>query len=250
MKPFWFFIFISAFSLSCVHTDVSLTYGIQPAHRSFVPARIAVLGCQPWPNGARYRDQPLSNVNDSEITKLCDKVNQFVISGFSGEAFMRGLTPKAVSKALSVAGKSDLLAKIDPLWGHQADDCVDCDNPVSFYVKSISTRKEWREYLAQFASAVSQVDALLLPMVTDVIELENNDRGVIEKVRRAGLVMLLVDTGSGQLIWAGGRRAQAVKSAIKANRLPQEADFPPWDLVYERLFQEDVWREFPGRQML
>ena len=242
--------FLAVLSLSCAHDEVALNYGIQLAHRSFVPARIAVLGCQTWPNGARYQNQPLSNADPAEVARLCDKVNQFVIGGFSGQSFMRGLTPKAVGKALDTAGKKSLLSKIDELWRHLPEDCAACEDPVTFYVKSIAGRADWQDYLVRLAAAVGQVDALLLPMVTYVVEFQTADRGITERTRQAGLVMLLFDTGSGQLIWSGGRQAQAVKRAVTTGRIPQEAEYPPWDLVHERLFQEDVWREFPGRQML
>jgi hypothetical protein len=239
----------AALLMGCTHTEESVQYGVQKQHRSFVPSLIAITDCRAWPNGARFDGLPISTIQKADFDQFCARLNQFVIDGFTGQPFMRGLGSKAVQQALEKAARPQMLQEIDALWAHRAGDCEECQHAAEFYEKSIANRKEWRDWLYQFSSSVLNVDAVLLPFVTYATQQKINDRGFDDAVRKAGIVILLIDPVSGTLIWAGGREAAATKRYQRVAKVGDVTEYPAWELVYERLFLEDVWAEFPGRQL-
>ena len=61
------------FLASCVSIN-DTKYGIQENQMASLPARIAVMSCQTWPNTARMHAQPISNVSIKEQERLCKDV--------------------------------------------------------------------------------------------------------------------------------------------------------------------------------
>lgn len=247
---FWRLLVIPIFLLlSCTTTSEFVPYGVQEEHASFVPARIAVLPCQVWPNGARYKSLPMSNIKELEIQELCKQFDKFVIDGFKDQPYMRGFSPKWVMKFLTESNFSGGIDQIRTLWRHNKGDCSQCQNPPSFYKSSISSRVDWRTWLNNFSKAVRNADAVLVPFIFYAFETSYNDRGIHVAKKAAGATLLLIDTNNANLLWAGGREAETANQKAETKNKKQELKSPDWPVLFGRLYISDMWQEFPGRQV-
>ena len=234
-------------SSSCSHIETA-PYGIQKEHIAFIPARIAVLPCQDWPYGARYLNQTVSNFSPAEIKDVCDSVDKFVLNGFKGQPYMRGLSPKVVRKLLKRSGEETQLSQINQLWHQQEGDCTNCANSVSYYKKSISNRDDWQQWLNKLSRNVYNTDAILMPLILYAQKGRSDDRGLAIAYKRVGVSLLLIDTNNGRLIWAGGRDVQTNNRKLESDAFLKNLELPNWKQVSSRLLVKDVWAEFPGRQ--
>ena len=238
-------IFLSLIFINC--TTIHDEYGIQEQAIAFIPARIAVLPCQPWPRGLSYKGLPLSNTGDEKAKELCSKIDDFVVEGFSGQPYMRGISPSIVTKLLKQSENMDLLTSMNKiLLSENGTKCSNCTSPIAYYKKAIAPQEDWRLWLNSFSRSVANADAILLPFLIFSYEGRANDRGLETAYRQAGILLFLIDTNSAKLIWSGGRQAE-----IKNQGKPYEVktpDTPSWKALEERLFISDVWQEFPGRQ--
>ena len=226
--------------------------GIAPSHAGYVPARIAILPCAAWPNAAHFESLPLTNAAASETTQLCAAVDAAVLAAFNGQPYMRGYAPKVVEKQLEKAGKSQLLADMAGLFGRAVDTCQSCRDVPNFYLKTIKPRPAWQLWATSVGKAAKNSDAMLLPFLTYAYAKRFDDRGLAVAERAAGVVLLLVDTATGDLIWSGAREAVAPNQRLGSARPNDPANAlqpPPWTDLTARLLTEDLWRDFPGRQI-
>ena len=247
-RQFWLLTFLGTLISSCVSPSLDVPYGLQKGHLSLIPARTAVIGCQSWPQEARYQKLPLSNTTSEEISQLCTSYDKYIIQGFTGQPFMRGLSPQAVKKTISRSQHLDLLNQLQTLWQHQKEDCNQCPSAPSFYVNTISKRPKWQEWLHLFSKTVHYADAILLPFITFVSKNKIDDGGILSATIQAEIVLLLIDTNSSELLWAGGRQATA--SSKKSTSVTMDfPDFPSWQTLENRLFHQDLWKSYPGYQM-
>ena len=233
---------------SCAHQQESVTFGVQPEHRGFVPARTAVLNCRVWPNRTSLQDTPPANIRPPELDGLCAKLDEKTLGAFAGQPYMRGYSPKGVDKVLTRAGQGSLTQSWPKFWEHRAGDCSDCKDIAAFYTASIASRPEWREWLQTFSVHMNQADAILLPFVVYGREHIFDDRGMYVAERDAAVGALLIATGTGDLIWAGGRTALARNQRLQRAQVAEAITYPEWTVVMDRLFVSDLWRDFPGRQ--
>ncbi len=241
---------LASLTTSCTTTAPEPGYGIQDGHLGYVPARIAIVPCRVWPAGARFESLPLSSAKDLEMAALCTAFDAQVVAAFEGQPYMKGFSPKFVATRLTEAGRAGALAEIETLWRHGTNDCMSCSSAPAFYTKSITPRTDWVAWLASFSTAVRNADAILMPFVMYAYEKTYNDRGLVVAERAAGLSLLLVDTGTAELLWAGGRQAVVPAKRLESTSPPKEPLVPPpWEVLHERVFAEDLWRDFPGRQV-
>lgn len=235
----------------CVSTPVP-GYGAQVAHEGFVPARTAILPCRIWPSHARYKGLPLTSLADAGITELCADLDLFVIQSFDNQPYMKGFSPKFVLKALETAGVASTEATIGKLWAWQGNDpegAAGAPSAPALYQALLAKRPEWQEWLAGASAAVRNADAILMPFLLYADERRYDDRGLAVVERKAGVALLLIDTASGALIWAGGREAAVPTKRLTRGNVPGDLAPAPWDAVMERLQSEDLWRDYPGRQV-
>lgn len=233
--------------MGCATGRIKVDYGIQSSHLTHVPARTAVLPCTRWPQQARYANLSLSNATSDEFKKLCERFDSFVLEGFKDQPYMRGFSPQSVQNLLNQVNQSQSIDEIANLWSHEKSDCAACSIPPAYYQTSIAPRASWRQWLKEFSKHVRNADALLLPFVTHAFHDTLNDRGLLIARRVAGVTLLLVDTDSGDLIWAGGRIAQATEQQLVGSKSDSPLSLPPWNQVTNRLLVDDIWKDFPGR---
>ncbi|NRA63604.1 MAG: hypothetical protein HRU19_03930 [Pseudobacteriovorax sp.] len=242
---------IKAVMFCCVLISCTTTpkgkYGIQPGQLAFIPSRIAVLACRPWPKSSPFKLNPKTLISNDEMNSLCQAVDKFIIDGFRNQPYMRGLSPKVVDALLEKANLQGHNEKIPSLWHQNEDSCIYCTDPMSYYTESISKRETWVLWLNEFSGKVYRADAILLPMITYAHHGVINDRGLEKAYYRAGIVLLLIDTANGQLIWAGGRDAVVQKRKL-ISELSEPIIKPSQDDVIDRLLLNDIWQGFPGRQ--
>lgn len=234
---------------ACTHDPAPVEWGMQASHTGYVPAGIAILPCQVWPAGARFGDLPLSTAKPDEFAAICAAFDKAVLDGFAGQPYMRGYSPKFVKKLLDGVGKSALLDALPPLFAHGPDSCLDCSSAASFYQRTMPARLPYRSWLIDLSKSVKNADAALLPFVTYAYVRRYNDRGLHIAERAIGVALLLVDAAHGDLLWAGGREAAVPNERLEAAKVHVDLEPPPWEDATVRLFNEDLWREFPGRQI-
>lgn len=226
-------------------------FGIETARTGYVPASIALVSCQIWPDRAsRISGMPLSNIPRAEMQKLCTDLDQFIIAGFDNQPFMKGLTQKYVDKLYHAKfPKQGIAESIAHQWEHKSDDCVGCRTATSFYHTSIEARKPWSVWLTEFAKATNGSDSLLLPLIIYNNITHDDERGLVVARRTAGVALLLIDTNTGELIWSGGREAEVVSKVFRDDPRAGALDPPDQDELKKRLFTDALWLEFPGRQI-
>lgn len=239
--------FLLVFSSACTHTQPR-QHGIQTESLAYIPARIAVLSCATWPEKASFFDMQLSNVSEKMQNNLCKEFDRFVLEGFNNQPYMRGLSPQVVSALLEREGKSDLLAKKPKLWLSQPYGCDNCSNIVEYYENKVAENNAWLSWLSEFSRSAYNSDALLVPFLNFVQEGRSENRGLQIAFRRAEITLLLIDTNNGQLMWSGGKLGLSQNQSLPEQLPSTELELPKWDGLYSRLFSEQVWLAFPGRQ--
>ncbi len=244
----WFLCLLLSFtSLACM-TPLSSRYGIQEDQLAKVPARIAVLPCQLWPQGARFVELSPNEASSSDNQVLCQQTDAFVLKGFEGQPYMRGLSPKLVKALVEKAQPPLNLSEIEGLWYRPGQVCDACRHPASYYNEVIASRPEWRTWLGQLSRNTKNSDAVLIPLIMHQASRGLDDRGLFYAQRKAGIALLLVDTNNGSLIWIGGREAETRRPLTQLSAASSPQAFAPWDELWAQLFVSDLWREFPGRQ--
>jgi len=192
-KSIFVLIFVFIILSSClIDNSKNIPYGLQPNHSSYIPARIAIFPCQIWPNGARFKSLPISNVPLDDFNSLCRKLDDFALDGFKGQPYMKGFSPKAVSYLLAKANKKTNFKKINEYWKHLPKDCESCKTIPAFYSHSIANRSEWRIWLNDISKNVRNADAVLIPFITYAYNESFNDRGLLIEKRAALSVILIL----------------------------------------------------------
>lgn len=237
-----------------------LPLGMLPERTSYIPARIAIFPCRLWPKTSPFTQLKSQDLPAAEVVQLCTQVDEYMLKGFEGQPYMKGISPKTVGKSyekapnISPTGSADanptINRSLDSAYAQWIPDPADPMNIIAaqtFYVNAIAPRQGWRLWLADFSSSVRSSDAILLPLVINAGLRDVNERGLTRRVRHTDLILLLIDTSTGQLLWSGGRAAEVSTSQLNGKKtvLPP----PPWDELYPRLLTNDLWREFPGRQL-
>ncbi len=226
-RVFFFLIFISYSCASSYHPE--LLSGIQTNYRSYIPARTAVLKCRSWPHTV-------------DIATLCASVDAHILDNFRGQNFMRGLSPRAVDKALAEAKKEPLLSTLLSTWNLHKD----TPNIAEFYDEHVQKKKEWLSWLDDFSVHTHHTDALLIPFLYLAKEEKENDRGLLHSKRSLSLILLLIDTQSGDLIWTS-QRQRTLKNSTFGNEYTL---FPEWNLLLQDLLINSLWKDYPGKIFL
>jgi hypothetical protein len=234
---------------ACQH-DGSKSQGIQEDYLAYVPARIAVTPCRLIPQGVVSEDLKPTNLPAEMTAGICAQVDKFVLQGFEGQPFMKGLTPSVVQELLNRSGNPDLLSQLDGIWGQAAINCEECESLTDLYKKKLLTNARWQIWLDQLSKSAANADALLVPFLTYAARNETTERGLKINDIGAQVVVLLIDTAKGDLIWSGVREANVANRKLMSPSGEVKVEAPPLDLLMPRLLANDIWREFPGRQFL
>jgi len=239
---------VLVFVAACRTTHVPTSSGIQESYRGYVPARISVLPCQVWPNTARFASQPLTTTDQTVTDNLCQAIDAFVIDGFQDQPFMSGFSPRAVGQLLELAEKEDLLDQFASNWVRDDRFCLACNDALSVYAQGISQQQNWRLWSQELSQATRKADAALIPLIVYATEAQLDDRGLAIAKREAQVVLLLVDTNNGKLVWAATNKAEISTQKLQPASSTSQPNFPEWEELYPRLLLNSLWLDFPGRQ--
>lgn len=238
-------VLLAFFTVLGCETQSTPKIGVQKEYVAYIPARIAVLPCRLWPQGALFPGQAPTTL---PTEALCEQMDQYVLRGFDGQPFMRGLSPKVVQALLERNGQTKLMSGLEDLWFRPGQACEKCKTPAAYYRSAIAPRTEWRTWLSTLSRATTNSDAIFLPFIVSIQEEKVDDRGLFYAQRSAEIVFLLIDSNNGQLIWSGGRAAETRLPVSKGPDALKPEQYPSWDEVWKRVFTDDLWLEFPGRQ--
>ncbi len=186
--------------------------------------------------------------NEAELTSLCSSFDAYVLQGFEGQPYMRGLSPAVVKKLLARSPKEAQLEQLEDLWFRPSQVCEACRNPTSYYKEVVALRSDWRKWLSDISRETTNSDAVLIPFISEADGEVINDRGLYYASRHAELVLLLIDTNNGELIWANGKRADLRLPLEKKPDDPKAVTLPSWEDLWKRVLVPEIWAEFPGRQ--
>lgn len=232
---------------SCFSSKYEFKYGIQEPTASYAPARIAVLGCEVWPESSKVEDIGNINVGPTILNQICNTFDVELLKSFKGQPFVKGKSPKSIKKLLDQSSKPALLDSIFKEWDTPRD-CEVCEDPIQYYKHHLSLKNGWTKFTNEFSVATGYSDAILIPIVVNATENHVNERGLIRAKREARVIVLLIDAETASLKWAGTRTASASNSIFVNDIGDRTLLFPDWDIVYQRLFSNILWIDFPGRQ--
>jgi hypothetical protein len=215
-----------------------------------VPARIAILSCQFWPPGAHYESRSPLNVTGQVLVDICHGFDGFVLQGFDRQPYMKGLSPKFLAQALSAKKLMDPQEIIHKVWAKEGGVCKACTSAPEYYKTKVVPSPSWQIWLGDLSQSARNADAVLLPMILSLGEKRYHERGIAVAERSAEIVLFLIDTASGRMIWAGGRKVHLPEKRLATDLKTPDFEPPPWADVAQRLFVEPVWQDFPGRKIL
>ncbi len=220
-----------------------MQWGLQPLYQGFIPGQIAVLPCQIWPQQATYQYQPIGNAAPTDEIILCKRIDQMVLDGFLQQPYMSGFTPKSVAKQME-ATFPDYIEKMQVLW--KGPPCPSCETPLEFYKKISAMEPNWLAWLKKVSEQTRYSDAVLLPFLLFAQEQQFDDRGMGTSRRAAGVLLLLLSTHDGSLIW-GGKQTALLETQMQPSAAMLFPPYPEWEKLYPALFTEGLWKGFPGR---
>jgi len=219
--------------------------GRQPFYDAYAPGIITVLPCQEWLNkGNPIKIFGETNTDLSVREVLCHYFDQFIFNSFKHQPFLQGFSPKFVFKQL---GRKEQFSHMGDIFSSWPTYCR--KNCHSFYVyyqtASLANNPIWLHWLNKTSRLLFYSDALLLPIVTDIAEQIDNDKTSSRKLRRVRIILLLIDTNNGQLIWLQDQ----TRTVSHQTLLSEKIFFPNWESLEKLLFQEALWADFPARVM-
>ena len=236
---------------SCATPGPSPSYGIQHGLEAYVPARIAVLGCQqlsaPGSHHKGLITIDIGNIGREEIEGLCSQFDKEIIQGFGNQPYMKGFTPAYVHNLLKKANATPLLNELQSHWDTANKVCHGCRTGLQTYTATLSHQESWLNWLNRFSTCTRYSDALLLPLLTEARQQVRDNRGIWISERSAKIELFLIDTNNGKLLWAGNGSASVNNQSLRESPTTPAPPFPHWDRLKERLFTESLWRRFPGR---
>ena len=233
-----------AFFLASCSSLYSESFRSSSALDQLAPANIAVLPCLSWPTKHAFSSSGPVVYDGAQMEKACKIYDSFILSSFNGQPFMKGKTPRLVQKAMETAGKADLIGQLPNLIEGSAP-CSECEGPLSYFRTILSQDKLFNQWMLEFKKASPHSDAWLFPVIFDHLEVKDQDRGLDRAVRSTKMSLLLMRTFDGSIQWYSTRIGQT--SAVFSNSA--EFKWPDWSLVYEQVFTDSLWKDFPGYQI-
>jgi hypothetical protein len=245
----WGVVTILTWSCMTASSDPSM-YGVQAGHEGFVPARIAILPCHLWPASSPFATYVAPTVPPPTLEAICDRFDREILAGFERQPYMKGYTPRFVKKSLEAAGLGDHLSKLPNLWNPPAPGCTKAPSATACYRSQIASLPTWGLWLGQLSEATRNADALIIPTITNIKEERVSDRGLQVAARSVTVELLLVDANRGQLLWTGGGIGRQAKKRLAGQGPLEGLPYPDWEEILSLVFTANLWRDFPGRQVL
>lgn len=236
-------IVVSFCTFSCVNAFEERT-GTMSVEDQIAPANTAVMPCIVWPTKHSFDRNSFVSFDQPQAKLACESFNSAVLTAFGGQPFMKGMTPKAVQKAMDALGLTNHLLELNSIVDNSVI-CRSCEGPLSFYRTSLLNNEKFRHWANNVKSTLPSADAILIPIIFDVIEIRDQDRGFPRIVRSAKASLILVKSYNLEIQWYSYRRG--ISSVVSSSNA--EVSPPDWNSVFSQIFIDTLWKDFPGRQI-
>ena len=234
--------------------------GIQPEFAAVNPSRILAVPAFAMPNPGRPSEVDVTLFEGDGANKA---VETAVLGAFKNQPNVNGVSFQAVGRALgNVPNAWSRMAEIlkmtsarltSTVEGERATlgkDCLSRRNFLDFYVHCLATQKAWVDELNALSTLILNADSALLTVVT---ELRSGSQPVAAGKAgatgtaslpslQAEVVVIIVDTNTGKLIWGREARESMLGEAQGAATLPDAS------VLFSKLFSDAFWNDFPGRR--
>lgn len=239
-----FLIILTFATFSCT-TLLKTENSSAPNQTAYIPAKISVLPCILWPGKVLGTER--FAISQDQLQSLCSTFDNFVIEGFKDQPFMKGYTPKAVFKLLESNNQSQINEQMINAWIEAEKNCKKCGTGKDFYSDILSKKDNWIQILNQFSKSTKFSDAILIPLILQANQEKRNERGLLISENSSQIILLLIDSNNGNLIWSHQRFTQTNNKTLKEGE-QSYPPFPEWDTLFAKLFVDSIWSGFPGRQ--
>ena len=237
------------FICSCITQEKNYEYGQQKDFIAYIPAQTALLPCMKWPNKARYKGLRLTNASGETISQFCKDIDQYIMKSFKNQPYVKGYSPKAVQKMLIKNQKPLFIDQLKDIWSIKTQSkSISKQTPLSIYIKNISTTPNWKLWLNELSNMTKYSDAVLIPFIVYAQGKKFDDRGLLIARREIGINLFLIDTSSGEIIWASNRTVKSQNQNLKINPSIKSPEYPEWAILNKKLLVNSLWIDFPGRQ--
>jgi hypothetical protein len=236
------------FLTSCVSRSAQIGEGIQPKFLAINPSRILAVPLFVVPDPAQKASVDLIAFETDKISTL---IETEVLKDFSNQPSVNGVSFNRVRQLVGSDSKlfqqmsaelndaSKKISSSDPKDKLDlTEQCLKRKTVLEYYSFCLKDKKSWKENLNALSAKVLNADTALLVLLNSLEKGSIKDKYLI----KASVTVVLVDTNSGALIWG----KQAVKSI--PGKSAQQA-FSSWTELFAPLFDDEFWREFPGRKM-
>lgn len=240
------FFFLLMTAQACQSTEPLVPQGIQMKYHALNPSRILAVPVFVVPNAAKAA---IIDRGALEVGQAIPALESEVLAGFSGQPGVNGISFTTVRRELGKAPNAwhkldELLIqnskKVSALQRHDRtplpDKCYDRKNMTDFYVYCLTPQIEWKNALNALSAKVYNGDSALLILVSEANKRVVKERYTVDLT----LTALLVDTNNGNLIWSRDTSIMEVAP-------PSQRSFPEWDFIFNKVFTEKFWADFPGR---
>lgn len=236
-----------ACALTSCRTTPTTTAGIQTEFRALNPSRVLAVPVFILPDPSTPSVVDLALVESGRVREAYEKT---ILEAFKNQPGVNGISFSSVRQALGASptvreqmqtdltGLSKEILSADPrVRARFTKGCLNRQTFLDFYVHCVSSGKGWVTQLNALSAKVLNADTALLPFLT---RLQSESERDGEKVT-AGVAVLLVDTNTGKLIWG---RENSLNLASKLGGGPSPTE---WQRLFQSLFPEAFWADFPGR---
>jgi hypothetical protein len=207
------------------------------------PSSISVFPCIIWPKKHDFEKLENAKFDSEQALKACNSFDDFILKSFSGQPFMKGKTHRLVQKELTSSGKPEHIRALAEIIIH-SEECKKCKGVQSFYLQSIIKNPAFIPWLEEFKKSIPSSDAILIPVISGHVEWVDDDRALPRVQRKASGSLLLIRISDVSTQWFGRRLGHQ----SRIFNLDEKIVPPEWPFVYEQIFTDSLWKDFPGRQ--
>lgn len=242
-----YFIFLSSLLLFGCQTT-HLQTGTQSGYSAVNPASIIAVPVLTLANPAKTTSSiDLATISSEQIIPQIEKK---VISSFEGQPNINGYPFSVVTKATATE-KPNIIDELNKTMHAVANrfysrdikerllitsQCFGRSNFIEFYSYCLANETRWLASLNALSARVLNSDSALFIVIDDLNTQVRKDQYEIT----ASVVVLLIDTNNGKLIWAN-------EKAVTKSNLQNPKTLPSWSALIDEIFTKDFWNEFPGR---
>lgn len=240
------FLVIIILSMSCQSSN-TLPSGIQTGYEAINPASIIAVPVFIIPDPSKNSSIDLAILNTHQ---LVSKIENKIILSFKGQPNINGHSFSAVSKFIGNKSPNiidDLSNSIKLVSARFFSDeasirtkitssCVLRKSFLEFYSYCLAPEKRWLDNLNLLSSQIINADSALLAFINNIqADVKDGSYQIT-----GDFSVLLVDTNNGKLVWGNN-------VSLTLTNPQDKKSFPEWEDLIDKVFNNEFWKNFPGR---